>query len=155
MIIESELRYLSSKHNAAKILSQKLLGSLKERSVKILQNSLLCHDSLSDPRFKKLYMNPPHCQQSLYQFQSRSKLSPLPQTEARTTPKPLWPSHDERVAKSGPVEIEGSFLNELRLYLRQPLLPRWSDPLVFWDQNKICIPGLSFIAKNYLSSVGS
>lgn len=32
-----------------KVLSQRLLNSLKDRSAKILQNPLLCHASLSDP----------------------------------------------------------------------------------------------------------
>lgn len=166
-IIESALKNLNPKHSAAKVLSQKLLSSLKDRSAKILQNPLLCHASLSDPRFKKLYMNPLIASQAITNFSQEvkhylaeiGKLSPLPQREegeeARTTANPLWSSHDQAVAKSGQVELESLFPNELRLYLQQPLLPRWSDPFVFWEQSKTCMPGLSFIAQKYLCLVGS
>nr|XP_022910900.1 zinc finger BED domain-containing protein 4-like [Onthophagus taurus] len=161
-IIETTLKNNNSKHNAAKILCQKL-SSLQEKGVKVLQNPLLCHASLSDPRFKKFYMNPliatkaiTNFSQEVRQYLSEiGKLSPLPQIDEATTENLLWSRHDQVVASTCPVELESSFPHELWLYLQQPLVPRCSDPFVFWEQSKTCMPGLSFIAQKYLCLVGS
>lgn len=163
-ILESALRNLNLKHSAAKVLSQKLLSSLKDRSVKVLQNSLLCNSTLLDPRFKKIYINPIIASKALTNLTQEvnnyleeiGKVSPLVQTDqVRTAPNPLWSSHDLEVTKRALVEPESLFANEIEVYIQQPLLPRSSDPFVFWEQSERCMPGLSPVAQKYLSLVGS
>lgn len=166
--IESKLIKASenNKYGASKVLSTKLISSLKARSPKLLHNPLVCYSTLLDPRFKQKYMTATDASNTVAKLSEeigvRNISPPLCDNDnemrvvnTMTMPSSsLWSAHDEDVANSS-VEIESSFPKELKLYLEQPVLLRNTDPFNYWQQAKTCMSTLALVAEKYLCIVGS
>lgn len=170
-IIESALSKSDPMSPIAVSLQIKLQTCLSVRMKPFISNPLLCHATLVDPRFKKLYMSPVIASQAAFQIgkevkkclRELGKISPPAKVvgENISETNSIWSTHDAKLANtvssssfldSNPDSL---FPSELKLYLQQPVVPRNESPLQFWGQSKTALPALASIARKYLTVVGS
>lgn len=67
----------------------------------------------------------------------------------------LWKFHDALVVSSAETRNSGGINVELRQYLNQSVIPRYHDPLKYWQTMKHAYPALFDVAKKYLSIIAT
>ena len=139
-------------------LVENLIKNISVRFPNIEGNLFFAQPTYLDPRFKKKgFTNDSAlkiCKDSL--LQSMARYRSIDETIAEEpTPLPIqnadsiWAEFDKSVASNVKTSTSSSLI-ELRQYNEDEMIPRTSDPLLWWKSREILYPTLSKIAKKRL-----
>lgn len=165
------LRTSLEKINLTSLISNRLKVELEKQIEKRLspmeKNALLASATILDPRFKKIHFQSPvnvanvitRLKQEMWR-ELKQDFDPEQTIGKSVKPKGLeniWQVHEEvaSISNKSISELSGNFPTEFKLYLDQPLLPRESDPIKYWIENKNAFPGTSKLALKYLTTLGA
>ncbi|XP_015782274.1 zinc finger BED domain-containing protein 4-like [Tetranychus urticae] len=138
-------------------ISKNLISSLRRgldnRFGEIEKDKLFAYSTLLDPRFKKVsFFSTADCALMVSKLNgelTEVELSQRPPIEADEDEPNIWKVHSKRVrALSDPT---AGMHSGLKHYLDADVLPRKSNPLIFWKDNKDNWPHLHNLALRYLT----
>ncbi|XP_011408502.2 PREDICTED: zinc finger BED domain-containing protein 1-like [Amphimedon queenslandica] len=158
LLLESMKSHLSTLPLAANISAE-----LASRFSSIEGAYVTAATTLLDPRFKKLpFSSPTASDFAVSRIRNEvARLIPSETTEAtenssEACTQSLWDSFDKQAVESTAHRTAGTeAIIEVRRYFEEPIIPRSSNPLLWWKENQHRFPRLMQIAKKYLCIPGS
>lgn len=157
----------SKKHSIPDSLKQvceKLLSEINDRLTS-KEHDLVPESALLDPRFKKsafkntikydaIYESLVTKVQALHAKEKKGALSDkieVSSTQDTSNPSKIWAKFDrETMALTAKQNPRAASIVEVDKYLAEPLLPRLSDPLIWWEHRKSVYPNLYKVAMRRL-----
>lgn len=144
------------------------LNKLHARFDYLMDNEVVTHSTLLDPRFKKQGFQNDRKYQLAYESLSRKiqgislgQNNPEPEVVLNVGPligsEIIWKDFDTRVdalCGGGSNTIVAGIL-ELDRYIAEPLLKRTEDPLVWWNERKLIYPRLYQLVRRRLCVVAT
>ncbi|XP_036142944.1 zinc finger BED domain-containing protein 4-like [Monomorium pharaonis] len=142
---------------------EKLQSAINNRCKNFENNKIMSIATILDPRFKKLHFEKSlaaatavqHIESDLKKY--RTLKDPQIDRELNTEMtvrqySNLWDFHDNLVAKNNNCTEE---LNEVKQYLKQPIIDRKEDPFEYWKSMNHIFPSLYHEAVRYISTLGT
>ncbi|CAG0900095.1 unnamed protein product [Darwinula stevensoni] len=147
----------------AGIMRDEVVKQLEKRFKAIVENKNVILATILDPRFKADFLKAETIQdvQSILldELQMVYKSIPSAEAEESTTPmegqpegQTFWEAIQEIMQEVPQVPRTSSELAELQHYFNSPALLENIDPLHYWKNHQMQFPGLSKLARKYLSS---
>ncbi|XP_050313078.1 zinc finger BED domain-containing protein 4-like [Anthonomus grandis grandis] len=173
--LEKKLLSLQPETDTGKEFKRITVTEISKRFGDVEANALLGISTLLDPRFKRLHFQKPlllaqwinrikHLlAENTFTKSEHSEPEPVSPITTKNTSENvkdidnIWTLHDQLVQQNiqQGEGAESSFVNELQQYLKQPIIPRTSDPLEFWKTHKCIYPKLTATALEHFSIVAT
>ncbi|KAK3910825.1 Zinc finger BED domain-containing protein 4 [Frankliniella fusca] len=147
----------------ARGLKTRLLHNIQMYLGNVEHVKIYAISTILDPRFKnKFFQQPTACANGISSIarlmeemvRERERTpSPIPPEQPPVPTDDFWGEHDVLVAaqqNAAPtITLAGGMPTELKIYLDQPLEPRTTHPLLYWERMTSTFPVLSPIALRY------
>lgn len=168
-------KYLSDHPDLPEVvrkLAESLLSALQKRFHNVEHNKIFAQATILDPRFKKFGFSDKKAfdtaKQNLVNYVTHLNANPNindPSTSqeqdkdiipAPATPSILWEAFDSTISKvvSNPNPMAAGIV-EVEKYLDEPLLPRASNPFIWWEERRNVYPQLYNLMKKTLCIVAT
>ncbi|CAL9708171.1 unnamed protein product [Knipowitschia caucasica] len=139
-------------------LANHLKNNIKKKLGGFEKMTTLSKATILDPRFKQVAFCNPSDAQAAVEKLSQECVSLIetsdetpPQAAADASSVNLWALLDNHVVSQYQQKpASASATAEVQRYLKEQHLPRWEDPLKYWDSRKTHYPILHKLAKKYL-----
>ena len=170
-VVNSIIRSLEISDSDAGVMKMKreMLKSLKDRYKHMESNEYYAIATLLDPRFKQRVFSSSSsaalakqmliAEHEQLEMEVTSDFSPkrarLDQDDTSAPAKKksslLWKYCDELMDENSEIEsLPESTQSVIEKYLKEPTMPRKSDPFFYWKSNKDNLPHLASLARHYL-----
>lgn len=154
-----EILMVESTGGTCPLLADELLRQMRKYFSNHESSFYVASASVLDPRIKKMPFSSDHSYQIMHQrlvaelqtFQRLITDTSAAVSETPRKPTSLWDSFDKRVetlttSRTPQVDAEVELTN----YLKEPLLKRTEDPLLWWSQREAVYPHLHKLARRHL-----
>lgn len=144
----------------------KILNEINKRFRNTEKVHILAISTILDPRFKKIHFTDAQaCAKAISDIsellKSTTSLTTAPTastSQGANTPSAvsnIWKFHKELVSQSSQSEPKERMDDILKQYLREPLVEKEVNPILYWTTRKSIWPDLSDLALRYLSVVAT